>query len=207
VINLVVFASGSGTNFEAIVRACDSGLLMNKATVQGLIVDKNGIGAIERAERLGISSRILRPTSFESPKAYARHLINALDDWNADLLILAGYLKKIPNAVLDLYDDRILNIHPSLLPKYGGKGFYGEHVHRAVLAAGDEKTGCTVHLVTEEYDDGPILAQREIPVRSDDTPKSLAHRIHPVEHQLYVEVIDRYIDAKLRPETFFSEAE
>jgi phosphoribosylglycinamide formyltransferase-1 len=207
VINLVVFASGSGTNFEAIVNACDSGSLMNKATVQGLIVDKNGIGAIERAERLGISSRILRPTSFDTPAEYTQHLLNALDDWNADLLVLAGYLKKIPDAVLEAYKDRILNIHPSLLPKFGGKGFYGMHVHQAVIDAQESVSGCTVHLVTEEYDEGPVLAQSKVDVLEDDTPQELADRIRPLEHALYIEVIDRYIDAKLRPETFFSQAE
>jgi formyltetrahydrofolate-dependent phosphoribosylglycinamide formyltransferase len=180
---------------------------MNKATVQGLIVDKNGIGAIERAERLGISSRILRPTSFDSPEEYTQHLLNALEDWNADLLILAGYLKKIPDAVLDAYKDRILNIHPSLLPKFGGKGFYGIHVHRAVIEAGDSTSGCTVHLVTEKYDDGPILDQREVEVLDDDTPETLADRIRPIEHEMYIDVIDRYITAKLRPETYFSQAE
>ena len=116
-----------------------------------------------------------------------------LQDWDPDLIVLAGYLKKIPDSVVDYYKDRIINIHPSLLPKYGGKGFYGRNVHKAVIEAGDPFSGCTVHFVNSEYDRGSIIQQKKIPVFSADTPDSLAKRVLKEEHKLLPKVINQLI--------------
>lgn len=112
-----------------------------------------------------------------------------LSRFNADLIVLAGYLLKIPEQIIREYRKRIINIHPSLLPKYGGKGFYGKRVHRAVLKSGDSETGCTVHYVSEEYDEGPIIAQTRVPVRESDDPDTLAARVLEQEHKLLPAVI------------------
>jgi len=119
-----------------------------------------------------------------------------LEKWKPDLIVLAGFLKKLPENLIDKYKGKIINIHPSLLPKYGGKGFYGIHVHRAVLENNESETGCTVHLVTKEYDEGPVLAQQKIQVRRNETPQSLAKRVLQEEHKLLPKVISEIFKNK-----------
>ncbi len=189
--NIVVFASGSGSNFQSIIDAISSGSL--EATITGLITDRDGIQSIERARFHNIPYFILPPKSYSEQESYDVELSRTLKSCNADILVLAGYLKKIPNSIIDTYRDRILNIHPSLLPKYGGKGFYGIKVHQAVLNNGDTKSGCTVHIVNEMYDDGPILGQAEVPVQPSDTPSDLANRVLAEEHTLYPKVISEFL--------------
>lgn len=186
-INIVVFASGSGTNFQAIIDAVDEGRINGR--IRGLIVNKPDIGAIKRATTHNIDHAELAPSHFSSQAAYIQNLLSQLDDWDTDLIVLAGYLLKIPAEVIDKYEGRMVNIHPALLPKYGGKGFYGMNVHRAVIENQETESGCTVHLVTNEYDAGPILAQRKVPVQKDDDASSLANRILKQEHELFPEVI------------------
>lgn len=189
--NIVVFASGSGTNFQSIIDACKKGEI--PARIAGLITDKENAGAIERASREGIPARCIRPTDFEDINEYCLSLLDQLREWSTDLITLAGYLKKIPDCVIAEFPDRILNIHPSLLPKYGGKGFYGIRVHEAVLSAGESESGCTVHIVTEEFDKGPVLGQITVPVHNDDTPAKLGKRILEKEHLLYPQVISNHL--------------
>ncbi|SMO77380.1 phosphoribosylglycinamide formyltransferase [Fodinibius sediminis] len=186
-INIVVFASGSGTNFQSIIDAAREGQINGR--IQGLITNKNNIKAIERARKHGISHITLNPADFATRTAYVNTLLDQLAQWQTDLIVLAGYMIKIPPELIEEFENRIINIHPSLLPKYGGKGFYGLKVHRAVIANGEKESGCSVHLVTEEYDDGPILAQRRVPVYASDDPPTLAERILKEEHQLLPEVI------------------
>ncbi|MEL7832478.1 phosphoribosylglycinamide formyltransferase [Fodinibius sp. Rm-B-1B1-1] len=186
-INIVVFASGSGTNFQAIIDAVHNGQI--NGLIQGLITNKKGIQAIERAQKNNIAYRCLSPTDFSSDQEYIDTLLNQLQDWNTDLIALAGYMIKIPPQIIEAYQNRIINIHPSLLPKYGGKGFYGMNVHRAVIEDEEKKSGCTVHIVTEEYDKGPILGQRKVPVKQSDTPETLAKRVLKEEHELFPKVI------------------
>jgi formyltetrahydrofolate-dependent phosphoribosylglycinamide formyltransferase len=186
-INIVVFASGSGTNFQAIINAVENGQINGR--ICGLISNKPGIKAIERAKKHGIAFRVLAPSGFSKPSEYSATLLKQLRDWNSELIVLAGYMIKIPAEVIEEYEGRIVNIHPSLLPKYGGKGFYGIKVHRAVIANNESDSGCTVHLVTEEYDDGPILAQRKVPVKETDDAETLAARVLEQEHKLFPEVI------------------
>lgn len=186
-INIVVFASGSGTNFQAIIDATENGQI--KGCIRGLISNKPDIQAIERAQNHGIAHSLIAPSEFSERTDYVQALLDQLGDWNADLIVLAGYVIKIPSAVIRKYGGRIVNIHPALLPKYGGKGFYGMNVHRAVIENGETESGCTVHLVTEEYDEGPILAQRKVEVKASDDASSLAKRVLKEEHKLYPKVI------------------
>jgi formyltetrahydrofolate-dependent phosphoribosylglycinamide formyltransferase len=192
--NLVFFASGSGTNFQSVI---DS-LHEKPCEIQicGLITNNREAGALDRAKKNDIPAKILSPSSFNEKEEYEASLLCALQNWQPDLIVLAGYLLKIPTLVIQQYPGKIINIHPSLLPKFGGKGFYGIKVHEAVLEARETQTGCSVHLVDEEYDRGRVLAQRTIPVRESDTPETVAKRVLRQEHALLPKVIRDFCDAK-----------
>lgn len=187
--NIVVFASGSGTNFQALIDAVESGQI--QATIKGLISNRSDNQALARADSHNIEARVIRPSQFKSKQKYTTEVLNQLHDWDTDLIVLAGYMIKIPDALIKKYENRIVNIHPSLLPKYGGKGFYGEKVHQAVIDNKESESGCTVHLVTKKYDQGPILAQRKVPVKADDDADSLSKRILKEEHKLLPVVVGR----------------
>lgn len=189
---IVVFASGSGSNFQSIIDACEIGNI--PARITGLITNKYDIKALERAEKHQIPSKVLRKSDFNSIEEYESALHNQLTEWNPDLIALAGYLQKIPDAIVQSYPNRILNIHPSLLPKYGGKGFYGLNVHRAVVEAGEVETGCTVHLVNEVYDEGEILGQVVVDVFATDSPEDVAARVLKEEHRLYPLIIEKHLE-------------
>jgi formyltetrahydrofolate-dependent phosphoribosylglycinamide formyltransferase len=186
-LNIVVFASGSGTNFQSILDAAENGQIEGR--ISGLVTNKDGIKSVERAHNHGIEHAAIKPTHFSTNTDFADALLKQLAQWKTDLIVLAGYMIKVPAAIIREYEGRILNIHPSLLPKYGGKGFYGQRVHQAVIDNGEKESGCTVHLVTEKYDDGPILAQREVPVHESDDASTLAARVLEQEHILFPEVI------------------
>ena len=188
---IVVAASGGGSNFQALMNAQKKGRL--QATFAGLIVSSSKAGAIARAEKAGIPYLVLSPEDKRDPARLQLRLLQMLETWNCDVLVLAGFLLKIPEPVITRYRHRILNIHPSLLPKFGGKGYYGLRVHRAVLAAGETRSGCTVHLVNEAFDEGPVLAQKTVPVRPGDTAEELAARVLAEEHRLYPAVLNQYI--------------
>lgn len=192
--NIVVFASGSGSNFQAVIEAAESGKI--DCSITGLITNKKSVGAIEKAGKAGIPFKIMNPSEYRNPNEYAKALSIQLEKWQPDLVVLAGYLAKIPASIIRRYRDQIINIHPSLLPKYGGKGYYGERVHKAVLEAGETQSGCTVHFVNEVYDDGPIIAQKKVKVYPDDTPKTLAARILKEEHKLLPSVIQKILNQK-----------
>lgn len=184
--NLVVFASGSGTNFQAVIDAIKSGYL--NARITGLIAGKAGIGAIERARNNNI------PVEIHSPQDDTDRLLEVLEQWSPDLIILAGYLQKIPPEIINQYPRQIINIHPSLLPQYGGKGYYGKKVHEAVIRNNENVSGCSVHYVTDEYDEGPVIDQIQVPVAEDDTADSLAAKVLEKEHILLPRVIKRLIN-------------
>lgn len=182
----VAFASGSGSNFESILNAIDRGEL--HATCVGLIASRPNIGAIDKALARDIPVHVLPQKgsgSTNMPTSVARELTNVVESLRPDFGVLAGYLQKIPSSVLDVISGPVFNIHPSLLPKYGGKGFYGIRVHAAVLEAGDTESGCTVHLVTDHYDEGPILAQARLSIPANWTQKELAEAVLMLEHTLY----------------------
>lgn len=188
--NLVVFASGSGSNFQAIIDSIKEGTL--DAGIAGLITDRPGIGAIQRAKSESIPVYTIK---YNTQSSYTEQLIHKLDEWKPDLIILAGYLKKIPIAITEKYPNQIINIHPSLLPKYGGKGFYGLNVHKAVVDANEKESGCTVHFVNEFYDQGDIIEQKKVPVSPDDTPESLARKVLKEEHKLLPKVIAEILNS------------
>jgi phosphoribosylglycinamide formyltransferase 1 len=186
---LVVFASGSGSNFQAIIDAVRQKKINIK--VAGLITNRSGIGAIERAKKHRIPVNVIDESD---EQLFKKKLADQLLKWQPDLIVLAGFLKKIPPEIIDLYPDKIINIHPALLPKFGGKGYYGLRVHEAVLNSGDSITGCTVHYVNNEYDRGRTIEQKEVPVLSTDSPEILAKRVLKAEHELLPSVIKKIIN-------------
>lgn len=188
-MNLGFFASHGGSNMQAIVDAMKSGVLQARPSV--LISNNRSSLVIRRAEAEGIPFHLLNATTHPDPDALDQAMLDALRDASVDLIVLAGFMKKIGPRVLAAFDDRILNIHPALLPKFGGQGMFGQHVHRAVLAAGETTTGVSIHLVNGEYDQGRILAQAEVPVVPGDTDESLAARVLAREHQFLVETLMR----------------
>jgi len=188
---LVFFASGSGSNLQAVLDAIHNGRL--HARVGGLICNRRRAGVLQRARIADIPVCLLTPEKQKNEEVTTQVLLEQLRSWSPDLIVLAGYLRKVPDTVLREWPGRIINIHPSLLPRHGGKGFYGLNVHRSVLESGDMVSGCTVHLVTEAYDAGPILGRREVPVLPDDTPETLQQRVLREEHHLLPEVITQII--------------
>jgi formyltetrahydrofolate-dependent phosphoribosylglycinamide formyltransferase len=176
-----VFASGSGSNFLALHDAESRGAPWR---IRLLISDREEAGALERARRLGIETRVV-PVSGRNPEEVGRETVELLEQSGIQVIFLAGYLRLVPRAVTEAYRRRILNVHPALLPAFGGKGMYGRRVHEAVIAAGARFSGPTVHFVDEHYDEGTILAQWRVPVLADYTPESLAARVLEVEHRLY----------------------
>lgn len=188
IVNVAYFVSGGGSNFENLEKY----LRQEPGRVRGKLVISNraGTGAQSRATTLGLPFLILKPDLFNSPQAYEDQLNSLLHDNDIHLICLAGYLKKLPDSIVHRWENRILNIHPSLLPAFGGPGMYGHHVHEAVLKRGCKLTGATVHLVTSDYDAGPIIAQEAVPVLQDDTPDSLQKRVLTMEHQLYPQAVD-----------------
>lgn len=175
------FASGGGTNLQA--------LLDHRPDVPlwrfGLLVaDRDGIGALGRARRAGVPTRVV-PTEGRAPADVAAETLAVLEEHGVEVVFLAGYVRLVPPQVVARFRRRILNIHPALLPGFGGKGMWGHHVHEAVLASGARLSGPTVHFVDEEYDRGSIVGQWPVPVLPDDTPETLAARVLKVEHRLY----------------------
>jgi phosphoribosylglycinamide formyltransferase 1 len=202
-LRAAVFASGSGSNFQVLTEAAREGDGAVPWEVALLVTDKEGIGALDRAERLGVPARVV-PVGGRPLDEVGRELLAALEEARIDLVLLAGYLRLVPPEVVRAFRGRMLNLHPALLPAFGGKGMYGARVHEAVLEAGVRVTGATVHFVDEEYDRGPILAQWPVPVLAGDTPRALAGRVGAVEHRLYPAAVGslvRALAAGREPET------
>ena len=180
-MNAAVFASGSGSNFQALLHREGSGALWQTRL---LVVDREGAGAVARAEKGGIPVRHV-PVTGRPVSEVGEETLAALQEASIDVIFLAGYLRLIPPQVVTSFPRRILNVHPALLPAFGGKGMWGSAVHEAVLASGARVTGVTVHFVDERYDQGTILAQWPVPVRPGDNAHSLSRRVLRVEHLLY----------------------
>lgn len=187
-LKLAVLASHGGSNMQAIVDAAAAGRL--RAQVVLVISNNSGSGALERARRHGLPWRHMSGKTHPGAGELDEAMTRAAETAGAELVLLAGYMKKLGPRMLDRFRGRILNIHPALLPRHGGPGMYGLRPHQAVLAAGDRETGPTVHVVDEEYDRGPILRQRRVPVLDGDTPETLQQRVLAAEHELYVEVLE-----------------
>jgi len=187
---IVIFASGTGTNAQKIIDHFRNSSL---AKIALIVCNKKGAGVLDIAEKEKIPSLIVEKEKFFRGDAY----LDALKEKKIDFIVLAGFLWKIPKILLENYPRRIINIHPALLPKYGGKGMYGQSVHEAVIREKEKDTGITIHYVDEHYDNGDIILQVKCPVLDDDTPGSLANRIHALEYANYPIIIEELVK-KLR---------
>jgi phosphoribosylglycinamide formyltransferase-1 len=189
-LRVAVLASGSGTNLQSLLDRCQSGSL--PATVVVVISNNRDAYALERARRASVLAVHWSEKKAGSVEAFADGLLGILQRADTDLVVLAGYMKLVPMRVVEAFQGRMLNIHPALLPKFGGQGFYGMRVHEAVLAAGETESGATVHFVDAEYDRGPSFLQRTVPVMPDDTPETLRARVLAVEHELLPDAIAKF---------------
>jgi phosphoribosylglycinamide formyltransferase-1 len=194
-LDLAVFASGRGSNFLAILDAINRREL--DAQVRLLVTNDPEAGAVAVARGCGIAVSVLRKADFGGEADFVRAMLESLRSHDVCFIALAGYLKMIPVNVITGFRHRILNVHPALLPAFGGKGMYGHHVHEAVLAAGCKVSGATVHMVDEIYDHGPIVAQRCVPVLEGDTPDSLAARVLEVEHAIYPATLQLFAEGRV----------
>ena len=186
-MKLGFLASHGGSNMQAILDGCDDGWI--SATPAILICNNPNTQAVERAQLADLPVRILNGKTHPDPESLDHAILDALTNARIDLIVLAGFMKKIGPLTMAAFRNRIVNIHPSLLPKFGGQGMYGLHVHKAVLEAGEIETGATVHLIGSQYDEGPILQQATVPVYPGDTPEALQLRVLDQEHQLYPDTL------------------
>ena len=189
-------ASYRGTNMQAIIDACKNARLDAEPVV--IISNNRDSGALARARSEGIPGFHLSSRTCHDEDVLDREIVQTLQEHRVDIVILAGYMKKLGKNILSAYAGRILNIHPSLLPKYGGEGMYGIHVHEAVIANHESESGVTIHVVDGDYDTGPVLAQRKVTVDKEDTADTLAKKILAVEHEFYVETLDRLLRGEIK---------
>jgi phosphoribosylglycinamide formyltransferase-1 len=194
-LRCAVLASGQGSNFGALLERQACGDL--KVEFVLFIGNNREAGAFARAQAHAIPALHLAPSGFPTEEAYAARLLDELDGHGVELVILAGYMKKLPLAVVRVFRHRIVNIHPALLPAFGGKGMYGSHVHEAVIAYGAKLSGVTVHFVDEEYDHGPIILQRAVEVLDGDDANSLAARVLSAEHASYWQAIAAIAEGRI----------
>lgn len=185
-INLAIFASGAGSNAEKIIEHFKGN---ENVRVALILCNKPGAGVLKIAENHGIKSILIEKEGFFSPNS----CLLALKDHQIDFIVLAGFLWKIPDALVNAYRGKIVNIHPALLPNYGGKGMYGMRVHEAVINAGESESGITIHYVDEHYDEGDIIFQAKCAIEPRDTPEMLAQKVHVLEHRHFPEVIENLL--------------
>jgi phosphoribosylglycinamide formyltransferase-1 len=191
--NVVVLISGSGSNLQALIDSiAHDG---NPARIRAVISNRADAYGLERAKQAGIATAVLDHKQFDGREAFDAALIEAIDAYNPQLVVLAGFMRILTPGFVRHYAGRLLNIHPSLLPKYKGL-----HTHQRALEAGDSEHGCSVHFVTEELDGGPLVVQAVIPVQSDDSPASLAERVHAQEHLIYPLAVTWFAEGRLRLE-------
>ena len=182
---IAIFASGSGTNAENLIRS----FAQTDISIIGVFTNNAKAGVVERAQNLNVPV-----TVFGKPDFYDTHYIyDILQKESVEYIVLAGFLWFIPQILTDTYKDRIINIHPSLLPKYGGRGMFGIHVHEAIIANGEKESGITIHLVNEVFDSGKTLFQATCPVLPTDTPEDLAARVHALEYEYFPKIVKKYI--------------
>lgn len=195
-LKLGVLVSGSGTNLQSIIDSIESGYLQAEVVV--VISSKEGVYALERAKRHNIPAYAVERRNFDSQEKYEDEIIDLLKKHCVELVVLAGFVKVLSPHFVRSFPDRIMNIHPSLIPSFCGKGFYGKKVHEAVINYGAKITGVTVHFVDEGTDTGPIILQKAVPVEDDDTPETLAARVLEEEHRVYPEAIKLYSEGRLK---------
>ena len=198
-IAILVSGPSRGSNMEAIIEACRDRRIPDSAVV-AVIGARDDAPALHKAHALSVSTAVVNPREFPEPDMYGDALLWVLQKAQPDLICLAGYMRLLPAQVVQAYPMRIMNIHPALLPLFGGKGMYGLRVHQAAIDSGMKITGCTVHFVDEGYDTGPIILQRCVPILDDDSPETLAARVLPLEHETYTEAIRLFVQGRLRVE-------
>lgn len=186
-LNLAVLISGGGTNLQALIDACEKSDF--PAQINVVISNRPGVGGLDRAAKAGIPSHVVDHKDHDSRESFEAALNETLEKYDVDLVCLAGFMRILTPVFIDRWAGRILNTHPALLPKHGGEGMFGHHVHEAVLAAGDSESGASIHLVIAECDQGPVIVQRSVPVMPGDTPDSLAARVLEQEHIAYPEAV------------------
>ena len=187
---VVVLLSGTGSNLQALIDSND--VKQSSAKIRAVISNRADAYGLQRAKDAGIDTRVLDHKAFEGREAFDAALIEIIDTFNPQLVVLAGFMRILSPDFVRHYQGRLLNIHPSLLPKYKGL-----HTHQRALEAGDSEHGCSVHFVTEELDGGPLVVQAVIPVESDDSPHSLAQRVHTQEHQIYPLAVRWFAEGRL----------
>lgn len=187
--NLAIFASGAGSNAEKIIEYFEGN---DRIQVALVVCNKPTAGVLKIAEKHGISSILIEKEGFFSQNS----CVSALKDHQIDFIVLAGFLWKVPDALVNAYRGKIVNIHPALLPNYGGKGMYGMRVHEAVIQAGETESGITIHYVDEHYDEGDIIFQAKCPIEPGDTPEILAQKIHVLEHRHFPVVIAELLNSE-----------
>lgn len=188
-LGILVGPKGRGSNMRAIATACQTGEL--EAEVAIVIGANADASALINAAAMGLATAAISPKAYG--EGYGEALLEALRQARCGWVCLAGYLRLLPSEVLRAFPHRILNVHPALLPKFGGKGMFGMHVHEAVVAARETESGCTVHIVTENYDEGPPILQLRCPVHPEDSPEDVAHRVLELEHKAYVAALQSVI--------------
>lgn len=188
-INIAIFASGSGTNAENITR-----YFANSKDIKVAVVLSNNrkVGVHDRVNKLGIPSFVFSRDEFIA----GTPVLEKLAEYKIDFIILAGFMNKISDPLLKAYPNKIINIHPALLPKHGGKGMFGMHVHNAVVADGDKESGITIHYINENYDEGAVIFQASCPVLPTDTPDDVAAKVHALEYEHYPQVIEKLLTTK-----------
>ncbi len=198
-LRIAVLASGGGTDLQSILDACESGQIDGRVVL--VISNVAGAGALKRAKDYDVRAAFIDHRG-KSRGAHEREMVMELDAAKPDLIVLAGYLRMLTYDFINKYKNKIINIHPALLPKYGGKGMHGLRVHRAVLEFGDSESGCSVHFVTEEVDGGPVIARMKAPVKPGDTPETLQARVLMAEHLLLPMVIQWFAQGKVYTENW-----
>ena len=195
---ILLSGKGRGSNMQALIDAAGDGRIPGSAAL--VVSTSPGAPALERAQAAGVPTRLIPADDFEAPEALDTALADAFQEAGAQLICLAGYMRLLGTAFLSRFPRGVINIHPGLLPAFGGQGFYGRRVHETVLAYGAKLTGVTVHLVDEEYDHGPIILQRAVSVEDDDTVETLAARVLAEEHRSYPDAVRLFAQGRLRIE-------
>lgn len=191
-LRISVLVSGGGTNLQAVIDSIETGRIKD-AEIACIISSNPKAFALERGNQHGIKTLVIDKNQYPAMSLRTKAIISALEMEKTDLVVLAGYMSVLESELVQAYKGRIINIHPSLIPKYCGKGFYGHHVHEAVIAAGEKESGATVHFVDEGVDTGPIIIQKKVPVLEGDTPDALGERVLKVEHEILTEAINKVI--------------
>ena len=196
-LKVLILVSGGGTNLQAIIDRVQDGTITNTEII-GVISNNPNAYALTRAEKAGIANEVLSPKNFATRDEFNDAFLAKLDEYQPDLIVLAGFLVVVPKNVISKYEGKIINIHPSLIPSFCGTGFYGLHVHEAALERGVKVSGATVHFVDDGTDTGPIIIQKAVYVQDDDTPNTLQERImHEAEWQILPRAIDMIANGKI----------